>query len=352
MTFLWPHALWLLFGLPVLVGAYVRLLQRRSNQALRYASLSVVREAIGVTLRVRRHIPPLLFLLGITALLLAVARPAAFVVVPSGQGMVILTIDVSLSMAATDVAPTRLAAAQAAAAAFIKAQPPDVRIGIVAFGGHADVVQSPTLNRGGALAALARLELQQYTAIGTGLMAALRTIYPTANIGGEYDIFGRGRQPTEPEHISLHHAHNAEKEPPGRVPPAADLSTAIVLVSDGRGTMGVPPIKAAKMAADHGVRVYTVGVGTPYGGVANVEGWPAIHAEFEEEILKEIAAVTQGEYFHASTAGKLAKIYSKLTRRVVLERKETEITALLAAIGAVLLLVAAVLSLLWCNRFA
>ncbi len=352
MTFLWPHALWLVLGLPVLVGAYVLLLRRRSDHALRYASLGVVREAIGAAQRMRCHIPPLLFLLGVTALVLAVARPAAFVVVPSGQGTVILTIDVSLSMAATDVAPTRLAAARAAAAAFIKAQPPDVRIGIVAFGGYADVVQSPTLNRGDALAALERLELQQYTAIGSGLIAALLTIYPTADIGGGYDIFGRGRRPTGPEHISSHRAHDAEKEPHRRVPPAADLSTAIVLVSDGRGTIGVPPMKAAKMAVDYGVRVYTVGVGTPYGGTANVAGWPAIHAEFEEETLKEIAAVTQGEYFHASTADKLKDIYDKLTRRVVLERKETEITALLAAIGAVLLLAAAVLSLLWFNRFA
>src|SRR3990172_8920962 len=274
MTFLWHDALWLLADLPMLVGAYLVLHRRKNNEALRYPDLSLVREAVGASQWRRRHVPPLLFLLGLGAMFLGVARPVAVVAVPSEQGTVILTIDVSFSMAVTDVAPTRLAAAQAAVADFVKAQPRDVRIGIVAFGGHADVVQSPTLNRGEVLAALDRLELQEYTGIGTGLIAALLTIHPTANPGDEYDIFGRGRRPAGANTVSLHDAHNTEGKSYRRVAPGSYLSTAIVLVSDGQGTMGVPPMKAAKMAADHGVRVYTVGVGTPYGGTANIEGRP------------------------------------------------------------------------------
>lgn len=352
MSFLWHHALWLLLALPVLLGVYLALCRRKNNEALRYTDSVLLREAIGVGERMRRHIPPLLLLLGLTALALAVARPAAVVAVPSGQGTVILTIDVSVSMAVNDVAPTRLAAAQAAAVAFVKAQPQDVRIGVVAFGGYADVVQLPTTNRSDVLAALESLEFQEHTALGNALIAALLTIYPEANAGGEYDIFGRGRRPPLMEAVSLHRLSNAEKNLRRRLPPGGDLSSAIVLISDGRGTVGFPVMKAAKIVAAHGVRVYAVGIGTPYGGTAMLEGRPAIHADFEEETLKEIADITEGEYFHAGNAGKLNKIYEKLAARVVFERTESEITALFTAIGAALLLTAAVLSLLWCHRFA
>ena len=173
-----------------------------------------------------------------------------------------------------------------------------------------------------------------------------------ANIGNEYDIFGRGRGPSGSDTISVRRAYNAETELQKRVPGAVDFSTAIILVSDGVATMGIPPMKAAKIAADHGVRVYTVCIGTPYGGTVKVEGWPAIHAEVEEELLQEIADITKGEYFYAGTAGNLNKIYASLTRKVVLERKESEITALFAALAAALSLTAAVLSLLWCYRLA
>jgi Ca-activated chloride channel family protein len=221
-----------------------------------------------------------------------------------------------------------------------------VRIGVVAFGGHADVVQSPTLSRADVLAALDRLELQRFTAIGSGLLGALVTLIPTVDFGEGYDVFGPGRAPAGMHEAPLRGTHAAKRaEKP--IQPGSYLSGAIILVSDGRGTMGISPAKVAKIAADLGVRVYTVGVGTLYGGVANVDGWPTIHAEFDEEILKDIADITRGEYFLARTAEKVTRIYDALGRRVIFETKEHEVTAVFAALGVIVSLAAAVLSLSW-----
>ena len=349
MMFRWHYALWLLLALPALVGTYLVLLRRRNKQALRYAGFALVREAIGPGAPLRPHIPALFLLAGLTALLFAVARPVMVMKSPSDQGTVVLLIDVSLSMAASDVPPTRLDAARVAALAFVKAQPQDVRIGVVAFGGHADVVQTPTTNHSEVIAALDRLELQRFTAIGNGLIGALLTIVPTADIPRGYDIFGSGRAPGSSD-SALNKNQEAESRSHKPVPPGSDLSAAIILVSDGRGTMGVPWAKAAKIVADFGIRVYTVGVGTLYGGMANVEGWPPIHAEFDDESLKEIADITRGDYFLARNVDKLTKIYERLGRRIVLEKRESEITALVTAIGLVLLLASAGLSISWSYR--
>ena len=343
MKFQWHYALWLLLALPALAGTYLVLLTR-AHKAPRYAGFNPAPAVPGSTNRFRPHIPALLMFAGVGALLLSIARPLIVVTSPSDQGTVVLLIDVSLSMAASDVPPTRLEAARAAAITFVKAQPRDVRVGIVAFGGHADVVQSPTLNRTDALAALDRLELQRFTAIGSGLMGALVTLVPTADIGDGYDVFGPGRPPAGSHEAPLP-GSRASKRADRTVQPGSYLSAAIILVSDGRGTMGIAPAKAAKMAADLGVRVYTVGVGTLYGGVANVEGWPTIHAEFDEEILKNIADITGGEYFLARNADKLKRIYDTLGRRVIFETKQHEVTALFAALGVALSLAAALLSL-------
>jgi Ca-activated chloride channel homolog len=350
VTFLWPDALWLMVALPVLVGTYVALCRRRNTEYLRYTALSLVREALAASQRIRRHAPPLFFLLGLAAALLAIARPAAVTTVQSEQGTVILAIDVSLSMAATDVAPTRLAAAQAAMVSFVRAQPGNVRIGIVAFGGNAHVVQFPTVNKRDVLAALDHLALQQYTGIGTALIAAVLALHPSAGVDNGNDIFGYGWESTAPRGIPLL-AFNPVEKSHRHITTPTDFSTAIILVSDGCGTIGVSPVKAAEIAADHGIRVYTVGVGTPYGGTANIEGLPPIHAEFQEEVLREIADITRGEYFHARSAGKLNKIYTQLTKQAVLEKRRTEITVPLTLIGMALLLTASVLSLLWWHRF-
>jgi Ca-activated chloride channel family protein len=347
MMFLWHHALWLLLVLPLVAGAYVMLIRRKNTGAIRYADLRLVRESLSSSAKWKPHIPALLLFAGLTAVLLAAARPVVVVTSPSEVGTVVLLMDVSLSMAASDVPPTRLDGARAAALEFVKSQPRDVRIGVVAFGAHADVVQPPTGMRDDVVAALGRLELQRFTAIGNGLMGALLTIEPAAEIPEGYDIFGAGRAPGDVHVQGKKAAASILRKP---VAPGSYLSAAIILVSDGKGTMGVPPARAAKMVADFGIRVYTVGVGTLYGGVANIEGWPPIHAEFDEDILKEIADITHGEYFLARSADKLAKIYRDLGRRVVLEGRELEVTALFTAIGMVLWITAAALSMLWSTR--
>src|SRR6478672_8504880 len=178
MSFLWPDFLWLPPLLPLLVGLYVLALRRKKKLAVRYASLSMVREAIGVGQRVRRHVPPLLFFIGLSLMIVAIARPTALVTLPTQHELIILAMDVSGSMRAVDVQPTRLAAAQAAARAFINDQPGNVRIGIVSFAGTAAVVQPPTDNREDLLAAIDRFQLQRATAIGSGLLVSLKAIFP------------------------------------------------------------------------------------------------------------------------------------------------------------------------------
>ena len=346
MTFLWPDALWLLLALPALAGLYVVLLRRRKG-ALQYPSLSLAREAMGAAQYIRRHVPPLLFLVAVTVFIVAIARPASVINMPSAQRMIILAIDVSMSMAATDVVPSRLGAAQAAAKAFIKAQPRDVQIGIVAFAGDADLVQAPTVNREQALAAIDRLQLGYGTAIGSGIIAALLTIFPDADIGTAYDIFGMGRSPVAAHPISFSDAQPAER---GANPsPGSYPSAAIVLITDGRGSFGPPPATAARMAAERGVRVYTVGFGTTQSATVEIDG-RSTDVGFDEAALREIADTTRGEYFHAASAPELRSIYRNLNGRLVHRQDEMEMTAFFTALAALLWLTSAALSMMWFNR--
>ncbi len=347
MTFLWPEMLWLLAAAPALAGAYVLLLRRKKKGVLRYASLSLVRDAIGPGQRLRRHLPPALFLAAMTAALVAIARPSALITLPSESRTIILAIDVSLSMRATDVQPNRLSAAQEAARAFVAEQPPDVRIGIVSFAGTASVVQQPTLNREDLIAAIDRLYLQRHTAIGSGLIVSLAALFPDEDIDLESVIFGRAF--ARERNVPLEGARKAERKPLQPVAPGSYASGAIILMTDGRRTTGPDPVEAAKMAADRGVRVYTVGFGTATGGAVDIDGW-SIYMRFDEETLKAIADVTRAQYFHAGTAADLRKVYGSLNAKFVLERKETEITALFAAGAAALALAAAALSVFWFHR--
>ena len=349
MKFLWPEALWLLLAAPALVGAYVFLLRRKKKDAIRYASLSLVKAAIGPGQRFRRHLPPLLFLFAMIASIVAMARPSAVITLPSEQRTIILAIDVSLSMRAADVEPNRLAAAQEAAKAFVQEQPSDVRIGIVSFAGTASVVQSPTRNRDDLVAAIDRLQLQRHTAIGSGIIVALAALFPDAGIDLESLLFG-GRQSRDGGRPApADKARTAETKPFTPVPPGSYASGAIILLTDGRRTMGPDPADAARMAAERGVRVYTVGFGTAGGGMADVGGW-SVYMRFDEETLKAVADLTRAEYFYAGSAADLKKVYQQLNAQLVLERKETEISALATAVAAVLALAAAALSVLWFNR--
>lgn len=344
VTFMWPTLLWLLLALPLLVLVYVWLLKRKKKMALRFASLSIVREAMGKGPGVRRHIPPLLFLVALTAMLLAASRPFAVVVLPSQQETIMLAMDVSGSMRATDVAPSRIVAAQNAAKAFLAALPRDVKVGIVAFAGSAQVAQIPTLNREDLVSAIDRFQLQRATAIGNGIVLSLATLFPDAGIDLSAMQFGQRQKG-----VSIDQPVKEAKQPFVPVAPGSYTSAAIILLTDGQRTTGVDSMEAAKMAADRGVRVYTVGIGTVTGETIGFEGW-SMRVKLDEETLKAIATKTQADYFYAGTAADLKKVYETLSSRLSMEKKETEISGLLALAAAVLAIASAGLSMLWFNR--
>src|SRR6476659_2430939 len=194
MTFLWPEMLWLLLIVPALVAGYFYILRRKQESAVKYASLTMVKQAIRAGQRFRRHIQPLLFLLALIAMTVAIARPAAIVLLPSQYQTITLAMDVSGSMRATDVQPNRLAAAQAAAKAFVAEQPSNVRIGVVSFAATAAVVQTPTQNREDIITAIDRFQLQRGTAIGSGIIVSLATIFPDAGIDVGAMMYGSERK--------------------------------------------------------------------------------------------------------------------------------------------------------------
>jgi Ca-activated chloride channel family protein len=348
MNFLWPQFLWLLAAVPLLVLLYVWLLRRKKKLALRYASLSIVREAMGVRQSVRRHIPPFLFLLAMVAMLVAAARPMAVVVLPSNQQTIILAMDVSGSMRAADVQPNRLVAAQEAAKAFLKDLPRHVKVGIVAFAGSANVAQLPTTNREDLVQAIDSFQLQRATATGNAIVVSLATLFPDAGI----DISNFSPQGNNSNRTRGVPIEQAGKPPPKEFTPVAPgsyTSAAIIMLTDGQRTTGVDPLDAAKVAAERGVRVYTVGIGTVDGETIGFEGW-SMRVRLDEETLKAIANKTQAEYYYAGTAADLTKVYNTLSSRLTVEKKETEISALFALGAAVLALLSAGLSLLWFNR--
>jgi len=351
VTFVWPELLWLQLALPLLILAYVLVLRRKQRTALRYANLTVVKGAIGAGYRFRRHVPPLLFLTALALMIVAIARPSAVVMLPSQHQTVILAMDVSGSMRAKDVEPSRLEAAQSAARAFIADLPSSTRVGIVSFAATASVVQPPTENREDILGAIDRFQLQRGTAVGSGILVSLKIIFPDI----QFDLRSNNPRPSSAREsgrgVSLDQAPKSDKDKEAFKPvaPGSYGNAVIILLTDGQTTTGPDPLESARMAADRGVRVYTVGIGTTKGELLGAEGW-SMRVRLDEQSLKSIANITQGDYFYAGTANDLKKVYETLNAKVVLEKKEQEITALFAAAAAALALTAAVLSLLWFSR--
>jgi len=347
MQFLWSELLWSLLIVPLAIAAYVYALRRRKKSTVRYASLMLVRAALGPGQSLRRHIPAALVALALAAALLGLARPSAVFTLPNTHQTIVLAMDVSRSMRASDIQPSRMVAAQNAVKEFVQELPPNVRVGIVTFAGTAAVVQTPTNDREELIAAVDRFQLQRQTAIGSGLLVALSLLLPDSGIDLEEDVFDSGfsrRSAAAP--LNAARPERKEWKP---VPPGSYSSGAVVLLSDGRRTTGPDPLKAAKMAAERGVRVHTIGFGTEGGGAADVDGM-SIFMRFDEATLKAIAAITEGEYSHAGSGADLHKVYKNLTAKMVLERAQTELSAFFAAAAALLALVAAVLSLLWFHR--
>jgi Ca-activated chloride channel family protein len=345
MFFLWPGSLWLLLALPLLPALYLWLLRRRKRMAVRYSSLAVARAA-SAGRNWRRHLPPALLLLALTGLLFAAARPVARVPLPWARTSIMLAMDVSLSMRVTDVQPTRLKAAQDAAKLFLRDLPKDIEVGLVTFAGSTQVAQRATLDRELLVAAIDGFQMQMGTAVGNAIVMSLAELFPDHGIDIGNMTFGSARRQSR----SL---DDAAKPPPKQftpVPPGSHESAAIILLSDGRRTTGLDTLEAAKMAADRGVRIYVVGLGSP-GGVnaAMPEGMP-IYLQLDEPTLREVARMTGGEYHHAGTAEKLRSVYESLGSTLQVVTRETELTGLLALLAAIVALAGATLSVLWFGR--
>ncbi len=330
MSFLWPDLLWLLLLAPLLVLAYRWLLRRRQAMAVRFASLGLLRQAVGQDGAWRRHLPACLLLAAVVAALIALARPSAVLQLPSLDKTVIVAIDVSGSMRAKDVLPDRITAAQSAVRAFIAQLPISTKVGLVSFAATASVVQAPTLDRDDIEAAIDKFKLQRGTATGSAILVSLQLLFPDI----EFDL-----QSNNPRRSAAKVA----------AAPGSFTSAAIILVTDGQRNIGPDAVESARMAAERGVRVFTVGIGTPAGEVLSTEGW-SMRVKIDEDSLNQIADITRAKYFKAGSAAELRSAYESLSSRIVLEKRELEITALFGAASALLMLFAGALSIYWFGR--
>jgi Ca-activated chloride channel family protein len=357
MTFIWGNMLWLLLIIPALVVIYVLLQWRKKEYALRYANLSIVKQAMGKNRSYKRHIPPAVFLVGLALMIVAMARPSITLTLGVKTATVILAMDVSRSMVATDVEPTRIAAAKEAAKTFVMEQPKNIKIGIVTFAGTAFLVQAPTLVRDDLIKAINGFELQRGTAVGSGLLLSLATLFPNQEINvtpdtdpdvvGGFKTAGQSETPVVTKTTDTGGAKLPESAP---VPAGSYPSGIVILLTDGATNAGPDPITVAQQVANHGVRVYTVGFGTKNNAGAGLDGPMVGHSEIDEDALQKVADATKGEYFRATTGTDLKAIYKKLNTKSITETTDTEISAVFAALAAIFTLLAGGLSMLWSHR--
>jgi Ca-activated chloride channel homolog len=329
MSFIWPSMLFSLLLMPVLVVVYIRLQRRRRHLAASYASFGLGR-GVGW----RRHIPPAIFMVGLTLLLFALARPQMLISLPRVEGTVILAFDVSGSMAADDLQPTRLEAAKAAAQAFVQQQPTNVLIGVVSFSDNGFVVQAPTTDQETTLATINRLTPERGTSVASGILASLSTI---------------AALDTEPAPRLYTDLTPAPTPTPTPVPPGTVAPAVIVLLTDGENNESPDPLAAAEAAADRGVRIYTVGIGSAAGTTLDINGF-RVHTQLDEAELQQISQITGGAYYSADNEEELRTIYEKLDPQLVIKPEEMEVTSILAGTGILALLIGGALSLLWFRR--
>jgi Ca-activated chloride channel family protein len=333
MSFLWPVMLILLLAVPLFVLLYLRMQRRRRRLAASYGSLGVASPASNRPGR-RRHIPIVLFLVGLTILLIALARPQAVISLPRVEGIVMLTFDVSGSMAADDLKPTRMEAAKEAARAFVLSQSRTVQIGVVAFSDSGFTVQAPTNEQELILATIDRLKPERGTSLANGILMSLDAI-AAAQTGDKSSYYTNLTLTPTPA--------------PTPLPRGTYTSAVIVLLTDGENTTRPDPIEAAQTAADRGVRIHTVGIGSTAGSILNIEGY-SIRSRLDEAMLKQIARLTDGTYYNAENEADLRAIYDSLNPQLVIKPEATEITAMLAGLSVIILLIGAALSLLWLSR--
>jgi Ca-activated chloride channel family protein len=354
VSVLWPGFLLLLGLIPLLIAAYVWMLRRRRPFAVRYSSLSLVREA-APRARWRRHVPFVLFLFALASLVGAMSRPVSIVSVPTNQTTILLAIDVSRSMCSDDISPNRLVAAQDAALNFIRGQGPGAQIGIVAFAGFAELIQPPTTDRDQLEDAIESLITGQRTAIGSGILESIDAIAEVdENVAPSTRATTAGPRPTP-------------------VPRGAYAPDIIVLLTDGASNAGPSPLSAAQQAADRGIRVYTIGFGTAqgaefprcpsqlvggepfdpqfgggrFGGGGGGGGRGNFRRGIDEETLKRVASMTDGEYYSAESANELLDVFRKLPTSLIMKHEVTEISFAFVAFGALLAALAAFLSMRW-----
>uniref|UniRef100_A0A831TAW0 VWA domain-containing protein n=1 Tax=Thermorudis peleae TaxID=1382356 RepID=A0A831TAW0_9BACT len=313
MTFQWPYLLASLVLVPLLLLVYVLAQRRRQAYALRFTNLALLAAVAGPRPGLRRHVPPLLFLLGLTALLLSLARPTAVIALPQDQAHVVIVLDVSGSMRADDLRPNRLAAAIQATEALLESLPGQAQVGVVTFNSDGSVLVPLTRDRGAVREALAGLRADGGTAIGDGLDRALDLLEPRAE--------ERGNEPPPP--------------------------SVIILLSDGESREGMPPALAAERARELGVTVQTVGIGER-GRRILLDGRTQVG--LDEATLRQIAEMTGGRYFYAAETTELEEIYAGLGSQVRWVEERTEITALVTGAGALFLIAGGLLSLRWFQR--
>jgi Ca-activated chloride channel homolog len=336
MTFIWPTMLFSLLTIPLFIGFYLHLQRRRERIAANFNSFLVnplrgnrSPGAPGKDRKpgIRRHIPPIFFLVSLALLLLALGRPQMTVSLPRVEGTVILAFDVSGSMAADDLHPNRLAAAKESAREFVQRQPSNVQIGVVAFSEGGIPVQVPTNDQEAVLASINRLEPQRGTSLGHGILTSLHAIF------GEDDETFDGDADYLPPPL-----------PNGTFGPAI-----IVLLTDGENTAPPDPFEAAYVAAEHGIRIYSIGIGSPAGAILNIDGF-TVHTQLNETALQQIAGLTGGEYYNAATEEELREIYNNISPELVIRSENMEVTSIFAGASILILLIGGGLMLLWFGR--
>jgi Ca-activated chloride channel homolog len=335
MSFIWPAMLFSLVLIPLFILTYLLMQRKRRKLTSDYSNLGFSVGARGRQPGLRRHIPVAFFITGLAILAFALARPQAVVALPKQEGTVILAFDVSGSMAATDIKPTRMEAAKTAARAFVKSQPLFVQTGVVAFSDNGLSVQVPTNDPGAVMAAIDRLAPQTGTSVGQGILASLNAISAGSSAGPPSETYSNLLLTPTPTPTPLPH---------GTYKPAV-----IILLSDGENNENPSPLAAAQTAADRGVRIYTVGIGSPTGTTVHINGF-SLHTQLDEATLKQISQITGGTYYNAQTEQDLVNIYKRLDTQVVNKPEQTELTALFAGASTFLMLIGGLFSLLWFSR--
>ena len=314
MTFLAPYRLWLFAAVAVLVVAYALLQFRRRKYAVRFTNMALLDQVAPKRPGWRRHVPAIVFLMAISALVVGFAQPARDTKVPRERATIMMAIDTSLSMEATDVTPTRIKAAQAAAKEFVDQLPPRINLGLVSFNGNASVAVAPTTDREAVKTAIDNLQLGERTAIGEAIFASLDAIktVPTAD--------------------------------------GTEVPARIVLMSDGTTTAGRSNDSGVAAAKEQKVPISTIAFGTDNGTITIPQEPLPIPVPVDKAALKSIASDTGGQYYAAASEGQLKAVYDNIGSSVGYDTEQREISTWFIGAALLLLLVTGGFSLIWFQR--